>query len=64
MRGYRLKTNLCEDNNFIDIKIPPFERQLTFCDYCAANHQCNRSSYSSCGCENFLYGPPDRAGTI
>lgn len=58
MRGHRLKTNLYEDSDFIDIKIPPLERQLTFCDYCAAHHQCKGTSYFNCGCNEFPYGPP------
>lgn len=58
MRGHRLNVNLYEDSDFIDIKIPPFERQLTFCDYCAANHWCKGTSYFTSGCNRFPYGPP------
>lgn len=37
--------------------------QLTFCDYCAAHHQCKGTSYFNCGCNEFPYGPPlDRTG--
>lgn len=59
MIGYRLKCNLYENSDFLDLEseIKPFERQLEFCFYCNVKETCPGSFLLSI-CKNFPDGPP------
>ena len=59
MKGRRLKCNLYEDSDLLDLEfeIKPFEQQLDFCFYCNSKEIC-LASYFLSACENFPDGPP------